>query len=185
MRSSQNLSKSNCHPTSQVVFVIGKAWKALNSTGTGERCQIVDLACLLAWLREDINVNKVSLASWTQMTSAMVDHDVVRRNGRQVREETCRDVRGVFFVHKLSPKGWRNLHYRQRTHTKYSTGDGLTQYLRNRRGDISFATKEVLRQTAKPTNEQDVRHTRTRKYLLRAPSCIQESNWRTKGDMSR
>ena len=40
-------------------------------------------------------------------------------------------------------------------HTAFRGGAGMAQYMQDRRGDISFATKEVLRKASSPTGLDD------------------------------
>ena len=68
---------------------------------------------------------------------------------------------------KLNPK----------EHTHFRGGAVLAQYMSGRRGDISFATKEVLRAAAAPTKDDAESLQRIAWYLTGVPRCVLDLPW--------
>ena len=62
-------------------------------------------------------------------------------------------------------------------HTSYRSVGGSAQYITDRRGYISFATKEVLRKSHAPTVQDEVKEKRICRYLKGVPRCIQNFPW--------
>ena len=57
-------------------------------------------------------------------------------------------------------------------HTIYRSDAGLLQYICEKRGDIIFAIKEVLRKLASSTEADDTAFIRIARYLKCVPNCI-------------
>ena len=62
-------------------------------------------------------------------------------------------------------------------HSNYRSGAGLAQYICDKRGDINFAVKEVLRKLASPTSEDDTALKRIARYLKGVPNSILDFPW--------
>ena len=62
-------------------------------------------------------------------------------------------------------------------HTHFRGDAGLAQYMSDRRGDISFVTKEVLRAAAAPTNEDAESLKRIARYIQGVPRCVLDFPW--------
>ena len=67
-------------------------------------------------------------------------------------------------------------------HTTYRSGGGILQYIQDRRGDVSFPTKEVLRHAHAPTRYDHQKLQRIARYTKRVPRCIQHFVWKEKLD---
>ena len=63
-------------------------------------------------------------------------------------------------------------------HSFYRQGGGIAQYIVDRRPDISFATKEVLRKAATPTKQSLGQLTHMAKYIKGVPRVVQDFPWR-------
>ena len=55
-------------------------------------------------------------------------------------------------------------------HTLFRGGAGMAQYMQDRRGDISFATKEVLRKASAPRGADDQNLKKIARYIKRGPT---------------
>ena len=53
----------------------------------------------------------------------------------------------------------------------------MAQYMQDRRGDISFATKEVLRKASSPTGLDDQNLKRIARYVEGVPRCVLDLPW--------
>ena len=53
----------------------------------------------------------------------------------------------------------------------------MAQYMQDRRGDISFATKEVLRKASSPTGLDDQNLKRIARYVKGTPRCVLDFPW--------
>ena len=62
-------------------------------------------------------------------------------------------------------------------HTNFRSIAGIAQYMQERRGDIGFSTKEVLRKCNKPTTVDQTKVIRIAKYVKQVPRCIQTFPW--------
>jgi len=63
-------------------------------------------------------------------------------------------------------------------HTAYRSGGGLLQYVSEFRGDVTYATKEILRHGNAPTQEDAKKVTRVARYVKGVPHCVMDFKWR-------
>ena len=91
---------------------------------------------------------------------------------------------GVEHGHTLSQPGYKESSTKANmnplgaaAHTQYRSNGGLLQYMTDRRGDLSFSTKEVLRHAHHPTVEDQTKITRIARYLKGVPRVIQDFPW--------
>ena len=62
-------------------------------------------------------------------------------------------------------------------HTAFRGGAGMAQYMQDRRGDISFATKEVLGKASAPTGLDDQNLKKIARYIKGVHRCILDLPW--------
>ena len=65
-------------------------------------------------------------------------------------------------------------------HSQYRSIGGLAQYITDRRGDINFSCKEVLRHSHAPEKQDETKIKRMARYLKGHPRCVQHFKWITK-----
>ena len=64
-------------------------------------------------------------------------------------------------------------------HTNFRSVAGISQYMQERRGDLGYPTKEVLRKCNRPTTVDQLKVTRIAKYVKQVPRCVQTFPWMT------
>jgi hypothetical protein len=111
---------------------------------------------------------------WHEELDERYVNDIVKQagveNGRKLTAPGVKEAGD-----KSSPLG-------KAEHSQYRGIGGLAQYITDRRGDLCFATKEILRKCNAPSKQDENKTTRIGKYLEGTPRCIQDFPWQPLGD---
>ena len=65
----------------------------------------------------------------------------------------------------------------QKAHREYRGGSGVAQYMAEHRVDAAYATKELMRDAAAPTDQSWARLKRVGRYIKARPRCIIDFPW--------
>ena len=152
----------------------------------GDRGDILEMK---TWFYRESTVEKADVISmhrddakegWYLHRRTFVDqfgwHEELEEKYTRDLVECC----GVDSAHSLSSPGYKDKakeiseKFSPKMHTKYRGGAGMAQYMSDRRGDVSFSVKEVLRRASSPTMEDDVKLKRIGKYVKGMPRCVQD-----------